>query len=70
MKSVPPDIVVEESSSDVVVREGSNVTLICKAKGYPRPTISWRREDNEPIPLGSWKNGKKTQTLGKVIFEN
>ncbi|XP_029848041.2 lachesin [Ixodes scapularis] len=60
---VPPDIVVEESSSDVVVREGSNVTLICKAKGYPRPTISWRREDNEPIPLGSWKNGKKTQTL-------
>ncbi|CAN7986636.1 unnamed protein product [Ixodes hexagonus] len=62
---VPPDIVVEESSSDVVVREGSNVTLICKAKGYPRPTISWRREDNEPIPLGSWKNGKKTQTLGE-----
>lgn len=60
---VPPDIVVEESSSDVVVREGSNVTLICKANGYPRPTISWRREDNEPIPLGSWKNGKKTQTL-------
>ncbi|XP_064461469.1 lachesin-like [Ornithodoros turicata] len=60
---VPPDIIVEESSSDVIVREGSNVTLICKAKGYPRPTITWRREDNEPIPMGSWKNGKKTQTL-------
>ncbi|KAL3227867.1 hypothetical protein MRX96_003821 [Rhipicephalus microplus] len=60
---VPPDIVVEESSSDVVVREGSNVTLTCKARGYPRPTITWRREDNEPIPLGAWKNGKKTQTL-------
>nr|XP_054921394.1 lachesin-like [Dermacentor andersoni] len=60
---VPPDIVVEESSSDVVVREGSNVTLTCKARGYPRPAITWRREDNEPIPLGSWKNGKKTQTL-------
>ncbi|KAH7955502.1 hypothetical protein HPB52_001052 [Rhipicephalus sanguineus] len=56
-------LVVEESSSDVVVREGSNVTLTCKARGYPRPTITWRREDNEPIPLGAWKNGKKTQTL-------
>ncbi len=36
---VPPDIVVEESSSDVVVNEGNNVTLKCKARGHPRPEI-------------------------------
>jgi hypothetical protein len=36
---VPPDIIVEESSSDVVVNEGSNVTLKCKARGHPRPEI-------------------------------
>lgn len=30
---VPPDIVVEESSSDLITTEGSNVTLRCKAKG-------------------------------------
>ncbi|XP_076332487.1 lachesin-like [Tachypleus tridentatus] len=48
---VPPDIIVDESTSDVVTREGTNVTLTCKAKGYPEPNITWRREDDEPIPL-------------------
>ncbi|GIY72700.1 lachesin [Caerostris extrusa] len=50
-----PDIQEEGSSSDVIVREGANVTLTCKAVGYPTPNITWRREDNEPIPLGAWQ---------------
>lgn len=50
----------EGSSSDVVVREGANVTLTCKAVGYPTPNITWRREDNEPIPLGAWQGKKFT----------
>lgn len=33
------------------VVEHSNVTIQCKANGHPRPTISWRREDGEPIRL-------------------
>ncbi|GAB6026375.1 hypothetical protein CHUAL_012578 [Chamberlinius hualienensis] len=50
--NVPPDILDQESSpSTVKVREGSNVSLICKASGYPEPTMMWRREDNEPILL-------------------
>ena len=57
---VPPDILDEGSSSDVVVREGANVTLTCKAVGYPTPNITWRREDNEPIPLGAWQGKKVT----------
>lgn len=57
---VPPDILDEGSSSDVVVREGANVTLTCKAVGYPTPNITWRREDNEPIPLGAWQGKKFT----------
>lgn len=36
---VPPDIIDEESSNDVTVVEGANVTLKCKAKGYPQPDI-------------------------------
>ncbi|XP_022669926.1 lachesin-like isoform X2 [Varroa jacobsoni] len=52
---VPPDILVEQSSADVVVREGADVSLACKARGYPTPSISWRREDGEPIPLGAYK---------------
>ncbi|XP_037273583.2 lachesin-like [Rhipicephalus microplus] len=52
---VPPDIVGSESSSDVLVREGSNVTLSCRAKGYPAPRITWRREDGTPIAVGNWQ---------------
>ena len=36
---VPPDIIDHESSNDVLVREGDNVTLRCKARGYPEPVI-------------------------------
>jgi len=47
--TVPPDILVNESSSDQVVKEGSNVTLLCAATGYPAAKITWRREDNRLI---------------------
>ncbi|XP_015433825.1 PREDICTED: neurotrimin-like [Dufourea novaeangliae] len=53
---VPPDIVDYETSTDMVVREGSNVTLRCAATGSPKPTIVWRREDGQPIFLGKREN--------------
>ncbi|GIY80952.1 lachesin [Caerostris darwini] len=64
----PPDILDQGSSSDVVVREGANVTLTCKAGGYPTPNITWRREDNEPIPLGAWQ-GQKVTDPNAVTYE-
>jgi hypothetical protein len=33
----------------MVVREGTNVSMICKATGYPEPYVMWRREDGEDI---------------------
>ncbi|XP_075676903.1 uncharacterized protein LOC142645167 isoform X1 [Dermatophagoides pteronyssinus] len=54
---VPPDIIDHESSNDVLVREGDNVTLRCKARGYPEPVIEWRREDGARVPLGNRSNG-------------
>nr|XP_036226943.1 hemicentin-1 isoform X2 [Bactrocera oleae] len=48
---VPPDILDYPTSTDMVIREGSNVTLKCAAVGSPTPTITWRREGGEPIPL-------------------
>lgn len=33
----------------MVVRETSNVTLTCRAAGYPEPYVMWRREDGEDI---------------------
>ena len=47
--AVPPTIVDKDTSTDMVVRESSNVTLTCKAHGYPEPYVMWRREDGEDI---------------------
>ena len=55
---VPPQILVNETSSDVVASEGSNVTLQCKATGHPPPQIQWKREDRKDIPLQT-PQGKK-----------
>ncbi|XP_046420785.1 lachesin-like [Neodiprion pinetum] len=48
---VPPDIEDYPTSTDMVVREGSNVTLRCSATGSPKPNITWRREDGSLIQL-------------------
>ncbi|XP_055903261.1 neural cell adhesion molecule 1 [Eupeodes corollae] len=49
---VPPLIVEGMTSNDMVVREGTNVTLMCKARGYPEPYVMWRREDGEEMSIG------------------
>ncbi|XP_015606035.1 lachesin isoform X3 [Cephus cinctus] len=46
---VPPTIISKETSTDMVVRETSNVTLTCKATGYPEPYVMWRRENGKEI---------------------
>lgn len=45
------------TSNDLVVREGTNVTLTCKAKGFPEPYVMWRREDGNEMSIGG-ENGK------------
>ncbi|XP_076322518.1 lachesin-like isoform X2 [Tachypleus tridentatus] len=45
----PPQIKRENTSSDIGTKEGSNVTLTCVVTGYPTPSITWRREDGQPI---------------------
>ncbi|KAK8385772.1 hypothetical protein O3P69_016501 [Scylla paramamosain] len=55
---VPPNIIDEETSGDILVRDGDSVSLVCTARGYPEPKILWRREDNEKIMLRQGRGNK------------
>lgn len=56
----PPDILDYPTSTDMVVREGNNVTLRCAATGTPEPTVTWRREAGGTINLSNIREGKCT----------
>lgn len=56
---MPPDILDYPTSTDMVVREGTNVTLRCAATGSPPPTITWRREGGESIMLPGAGEGEQ-----------
>ncbi|CAH1103445.1 unnamed protein product [Psylliodes chrysocephalus] len=62
---VPPDILDYPTSTDMVVDEGSNVSLQCVAKGSPEPSIMWKREDGEKI---RFQNGSEVpSTTGPIL---
>ncbi|KAL1465492.1 hypothetical protein WDU94_005059, partial [Cyamophila willieti] len=54
---VPPDILDYPTSSDMIIRENTNVTLECAVRGSPTPVVTWRREDSVDIVLGNTKRG-------------
>uniref|UniRef100_A0A182VEG9 Ig-like domain-containing protein n=1 Tax=Anopheles merus TaxID=30066 RepID=A0A182VEG9_ANOME len=64
---VPPDILDYPTSTDMVVREGSNVTLRCAAVGSPAPAIVWRREAGDNISLQDGEQGGKYEP---VLIDN
>jgi len=66
--AVPPDILDYPTSTDMVVREGTNVTLRCAATGTPQPSITWRREGGETIPLGNGQEGKWCNAFASVTL--
>ncbi|KAI5712380.1 hypothetical protein M8J75_007836 [Diaphorina citri] len=53
------------TSTDVVVREGTEVTLECSAVGYPEPYVAWRREDGKAINY----NGELVNLVDGDIFQ-
>ncbi|KAL1401304.1 hypothetical protein pipiens_006713 [Culex pipiens pipiens] len=64
---VPPAIVESMTSNDMVVREGTNVSLTCKAKGFPEPYVMWRREDGDEMAIGG-ENGKFNVVDGEMLY--
>lgn len=66
--SVPPNIDDSLSSSDVIVRENSNITLKCRAHGSPSPTIKWKRDDNSRININKSMSGMLISFISMSIF--
>lgn len=58
---IPPDIISEETSNDLMVPEGGSAKLVCKARGYPKPEIIWKREDGAEIISRAGLSGGKTK---------
>ena len=61
-----PDILYNETSNDTIVAEGASVALRCEARGYPEPTVTWRREDGAPIVL----RNHQTPNRRKMMLNN
>ncbi|XP_077258519.1 lachesin isoform X3 [Temnothorax americanus] len=63
---VPPNILDSLSTeSTVAVREHQNITLTCKADGYPPPKLMWKREDGQVISIN--KHHKVTLYDGEQL---
>lgn len=68
---IPPDIISEETSNDLMVPEGGSAKLVCKARGYPKPEIVWKREDGAEIISRAGVSGGKTKSKNfSVITSN
>jgi hypothetical protein len=61
---IPPDIIYEETSGDLMVPEGGSAKLVCKARGFPKPRVVWRREDGGEIIL---RTGPSMKTRGQYV---
>ncbi|GFG37787.1 hypothetical protein Cfor_07819 [Coptotermes formosanus] len=55
---IPPDIISEETSGDLMVPEGGSAKLVCKARGFPKPRVVWKREDGGEIILRGGPSAK------------
>ena len=47
--TVPPEILDEETSTDVEVKEDAPAQLRCGAKGYPAPEITFMKEGSGQV---------------------
>ena len=47
-----PPVIADNSTRSVVVQENASAELICHALGAPKPSVSWRRQNNAILPTG------------------
>ena len=45
-------MISDNSTRSMITTTGESIQLECYATGYPQPSISWRRENNDLLPTG------------------
>ena len=63
---VPPDI-AQTGSTDTTVIENRSAQLECKARGVPKPTVVWKREDGKEIVIRSQNNERNRSKTMNLI---
>ncbi|XP_054706550.1 lachesin-like [Uloborus diversus] len=53
---VPPQFSNTDRNSEILAREGTNVSLSCTVTGHPQPSVSWQREDGQAFHAGPTHN--------------
>ncbi|CAL4173145.1 unnamed protein product, partial [Meganyctiphanes norvegica] len=67
---VPPEIMDQDSSGETEMEEGGSVRLLCKAKGYPKPEVQWRREKEKMISLrDGTPGGRRVKSFQGEVLE-
>ncbi|XP_078347961.1 uncharacterized protein LOC144633062 [Oculina patagonica] len=57
--------VITQKPSSVVFEEGYNLSLVCQATGYPKPTVTWRRAYSH-LPKGKTIVSEGTLTIRNI----
>ncbi|XP_070491882.1 lachesin-like [Chironomus tepperi] len=65
-----PPVILDSTETNFRVKEGEAVTLLCSADGFPRPEITWRRNNEELMPTRGFNFKGANLTILQVKKED
>ncbi|XP_055524701.1 lachesin-like isoform X2 [Wyeomyia smithii] len=66
----PPLLQENLAATTVTKAEGEDVKLSCSAEGYPRPSITWKREHGAILPIGGQSFAGNVLSLTSLAKED
>lgn len=60
-----------EAPIDVTANVGENVSLPCVVRGFPQPSVTWRRQDGRQIPSQTDRHSRTMQLEnGQLVIQS